>query len=239
MSTLLLLIALAVLWAVFLVVVGTLLFLPTAIFAAVALGSTVAVSRWSKPIAGALCLVFVTGPFLAWANVRQSYRLETTVIAQRIGNAERLGRMGDAPDAILVRDYPFPESDFSRPGCFPKLFIRSGERAFQWEPTHGFSKSAALPTRYLEFILDDDARSPFGDRSRTGRRGPHELWLVEGANRKLVDVLMIEDDGHSFVPPLSPYLWRMIPTHLKNEELRPKLLHFLNRNTGQCASTLG
>jgi hypothetical protein len=223
-------------WAALLLFFGTLLIIPTLIFFGIFAGSIRLAARkhilWVVPLGIAL----LAAPFIAWHKHRKTYQNQADAIVSRINAAPKLGQIKNPPSTILVRGHPFPEMDFGKPNCFPTLLLQHNDSTIrEWNHPE---RLHPLPDRYLEFDVDEQRKSPFGDRLRTGHRGPYELWLIERNQRKLVNVFFIQGDGHMFIPPPILFVWAMMPTSLHNRELLPAWLNFIYRTTGQCKDQL-
>jgi hypothetical protein len=186
-------------------------------------------------VGGLLALLAILAlPMWGWEKTRSAYRREADTIRQRIASAPKLHHVNDPPSAILVRGYSFPEADFGVTGCFDQLFLDAGNSIGKWNPSVG-NRRDKLPDRYLELDADDDRRSLFGDRHKTARRGPYELWLIQGNRRSLVDVFFLTEDGWGVVPSPLPLHCLQIPAQLPASARNTELLAFLNHATGQCA----
>ena len=215
---------------------GTVLVAPLLMYIALAFGAGWFARRWGRiaafGVAAALLSPLILIPALRWQHRITTYRAEAQTIQQRIAATPRLIRAQDPPKAILVRDYAFSGLDIVRPGCFESLYFKEREAIWKWDSKRG-SVPSSLPDRYLEFDTVDSNRSDFGKRTKTGSRGPYELWLVEGKQRRLVDVFFIADDGRSIRHPLPPLIGPF-PAHLDQTKRSTALLGFLLRATGQC-----
>lgn len=214
--------------------IGWLLLLPFGIFATALTSGTKFLSTKSQRAAMAFLAIGIAIPVVGWSHVRANYQRRGIAIRQRIETAPRLKHVSRVPNAILVHDHPFPDMIFGRMDCFPRLFTEHFGQIGEWG-AKGREASAMLPDRYVELMMDERIISAFGDRQRTGRRGPYELWLVEDGHRTLIDVMFIEGDGLWPIPPLDPISWIAVPATLGNRQLDHSLRAFLNRTTAQCA----
>jgi len=215
------------------VIGGTLLLLPTIIFAAIVWGAARLGARRSKQLGRLILLLMLALPVLAWTLHRHNYRMRADAIVARIRKAPKLGPLRDPPDVLLSRGFAVPEYEFFGPNCFPNLFEDFHGKIQRWGPSPAGWHSEPLPSRYLEFDQVANGPSAFGDRRKTGGRGPYDLWLVENGRKRLVDVFFLTGDGQSVIPPPVIFFW-VEPANVRTRELRPALKDFLRRNTGRC-----
>jgi len=210
---------------------GLILLLPWIIFAGSTFSAVMLATKWGRIPALIVTLSIPLALLVYRDYMRQDYRNLSEVINQKIEQTPRLGTVNNSPDSILVQGYNIPETVFGTKGCFTKLYGNSGRGDHYFDRERGW-QSGELPYRYVELDVNDKSGSTFGDRTKTGRRGPYELWLHEGKTRQLIDVLFIEGDGRSVLPPIVGS-WDE-PTHLKNRPREIAILKFIHQSTGKC-----
>ena len=212
--------------------IGLALVSPVLIYAGLAFWAGRLARRWSRyaafGVSALLLSPLILLPTIHWQRQRTAYGVKSKAIQQRIALTPKLLQVENPPGAILVHDYAFPELNFGKLGCFESLYSKEGAASFQWDSKRGWIQ-ATLPDRFMEFDTDDKGRSDFGNRERTHRRGPYELWIVEGQQRRLVDVFFMAGDGLTAIPQIEN-----VPKYLENGERNSALLAFLSQATGQC-----
>ncbi len=210
---------------------GTILLIPWIIFAGITFSAVMLATKWGR-IPALIVLFSISLALLVYRDyMRQDYRNLSEVINQEIEQTPRLVTVNNSPDSILVHGYNIPETVFGTKGCFTKLYGNSGRGVYYFDRERGW-QAGKLPDRYLELDVNDRSASTLGDRTKTGRRGPYELWLHEGNTRQLIDVLFIEGDGRSVLPPLVGS-WDK-PTYLENRPREKAILKFVHQTTGKC-----
>lgn len=175
------------------------LLLPPFLYLTVAYFTVSRARRVSWVAASAGAALFATIPFFAWQWQRSHYRQEAEAIQSRIAEARPSEQSKDLPAILLIRDQSFSWHLSTNPGelgCFERIFADNDRSIVALDTKQRFPR-ASLPQRYLELDSDDRRHSPFGDRKRTRGRGPYELWLWSGRERKLIDVYFMGGDGLS------------------------------------------